>query len=64
MTGVDTPIDFDRSRKVPLLKIARKPAPMLVPDRLTVKVTVKICGAASSPLRIRGLEGSLMTEWE
>jgi hypothetical protein len=64
MTGVDTPMDFDRSRKVPLLKIARKPAPMLVPDRLTVKVTVKICGAASSPFRISGLEGSLMIEWE
>lgn len=62
MTGVDTPIDFDRSRKVPLLKVARKPAPMLVPDRLTVKVTVKICGAASIPLRISGLEGSLMIE--
>ena len=64
MTGVDTPIDFDRSRKVPLLKIARKPASMLVPGRLTVKVTVKICGSASSPLRINSLYVSLTIEWE
>jgi len=64
MTGVDAPIDFDRSRKVPISKIARKPAPMLVPDRLTVKVTVKICEAASRALQINSLEGSLMIEWE
>ena len=66
--GVDEPslesIDLDRSRKIAFGRIARKPAPMLVPDRLTVKMTVKICGSASSPLRINSLEGSLMIEWE
>jgi hypothetical protein len=30
-------VGVDRSRKVPFLTIAWKPAPMLVPDRLTVK---------------------------
>jgi hypothetical protein len=34
-------IDVDRSRKVTSSRIARKPAPMLVPDTLTVKMTVK-----------------------
>jgi hypothetical protein len=37
---------------------------MLVPDTLTVKVTVKIFEAAASALRINSLEGSLMIEWE
>jgi hypothetical protein len=37
---------------------------MLVPDRLTVKMTVKVCGAAASTLQINSLEGSLMIEWE
>jgi len=37
---------------------------MLVPDRLTVKVTVKICKAAPGALPINNLEGSLMIEWE
>jgi len=37
---------------------------MLVPDRLTVKMTVKICEAAASALLINSLEGSLMIEWE
>jgi len=37
---------------------------MLVPDRLTVKMTVKICDAAASTLNINSLEGSLMIEWE
>jgi hypothetical protein len=37
---------------------------MLVPDRLTVKMTVKIFEAAASALRINSLEGSLMIEWE
>jgi len=37
---------------------------MLVPDRLTVKMTVKICEAASNALPINSLEGSLMIEWE
>jgi hypothetical protein len=64
MTGVDAPIDFDRSRKVPFLKIARNPAPMLVPDRLTVKVTVKVLEVAVIPLQMNSLEGSLMIEWE
>ena len=54
----------DRSRKVRLRRTARKPAPMLVPDRLTVKVTVKVCEAAVSILRINSLDGSLIIEWE
>jgi hypothetical protein len=37
---------------------------MLVPDTLTVKVTVKVFEAAASALQINGLEGSLMIEWE
>ena len=57
-------IDVDRSRKVSFGGMARKPAPMLVPDRLTVKMTVKICAAAARALRIKSLEGSLMIEWE
>lgn len=43
---------------------ARKPAPMLVPDRLTVIVTVKVCEEAASALRINSVEGSLTIEWE
>jgi len=35
---------------------------MLVLCALTVKMTVKICGAASNHLRINSLEGSLMIE--
>jgi hypothetical protein len=37
---------------------------MLVSNRLTVEMTVKVCGAAAIALRINGLEGSLMIEWE
>jgi len=37
---------------------------MLVPNRLTVKMTVKIFGAAASTVQINSLEGSLMIEWE
>jgi hypothetical protein len=37
---------------------------MLVPDRLTVKMTVNFCGAAPSALQINSVEGSLMIEWE
>jgi hypothetical protein len=37
---------------------------MLVPDRLTVKMTVKIWGTAARAMRINSLEGSLMIEWE
>jgi hypothetical protein len=37
---------------------------MLVLHRLTVKVTVKVCDAAASSLRINNLEASLMIEWE
>ena len=40
-------IDLERSA---FGRIARKPAPMLVPDRLTVKMTVKVCGAAASAI--------------
>jgi hypothetical protein len=36
---------------------------MLVPDRLTVKMTVIFCGAASGALQINSLGGSLMIEW-
>ncbi len=57
-------IDLDRSRKVSFRKTARKPASMLVTDKLTVKVTVKVCGAAVSPMQINSLQGSLMIEWE
>jgi hypothetical protein len=58
------PIDLDRPRKVTFGRIARKPAPMLVPDTLTVKMTVKIFEAATDTLQINSLEGSLMIEWE
>jgi hypothetical protein len=58
------PIDLDRSRKVIFGRIAQKPAPMLMLRTLTVKMTVKVCGAAASALRINSLEGSLMIEWE
>jgi hypothetical protein len=37
---------------------------MLVPDRLTVKMTVKVCEAGASTLQINSLEVSLMIEWE
>jgi hypothetical protein len=37
---------------------------MLMPDRLTVKVTVKVRMAAASALRINSLKVSLMIEWE
>jgi hypothetical protein len=37
---------------------------MLMLRTLTVKMTVKVCGAAESALRINSLEGSLMIEWE
>ena len=57
-------IDVDRSRKVSVGRIGRKPAPMLVLSTLTVKVTVKVCEAAASTLQINSLEGSLMIEWE
>jgi hypothetical protein len=37
---------------------------MLVLHRLTVEMTVKVCDAAASALRINSLEASLMIEWE
>jgi hypothetical protein len=37
---------------------------MLVPDKLTVIVTVKLRDTAWSAMQINGLEGSLMIEWE
>jgi hypothetical protein len=37
---------------------------MLVPDRLTARMTVKGCGAAAIALQINSLERSLMIEWE
>jgi hypothetical protein len=36
---------------------------MLVPARLTVKVTVKMFEAADSGVQINSVEGSLMIEW-
>jgi hypothetical protein len=57
-------IDLDRSWKVTFRRTARKPAPLLVPDRLTVKMTVRIFEAAANVTEIHSLEGSLMIEWE
>jgi hypothetical protein len=57
-------IDVDKSRKVTFGRIARKPAPLLVPGRLTVKMTEKICEAAASALQVNSLEDSLMIDWE
>jgi hypothetical protein len=37
---------------------------MLVPDTLTVKMTVKLDRATWKHFEINGLEGSLMIEWE
>jgi hypothetical protein len=37
---------------------------MLVPDKLTVRMTVKTREAAASFLQINRLESSLMIEWE
>lgn len=37
---------------------------MLVPDRLTVKMTARVSDAAFSTLQINNLKGSLMIEWE
>ena len=58
------PIVLGRSRKVRFCETARKPAPMLVPDRLAVRVTVRVCGGAASALRINSLKGLLMIECE
>jgi hypothetical protein len=58
------PIDLDRPRKVTFGRIARKPTPMLVHDRLTVKITVKIREVADSTLQINSLDNSLMIGWE
>jgi len=57
-------IDVDRSRMINFDRTGRQPAPMLVPDRLTVTLTVKIGEAAASALQVNGLEDSLMIEWE
>jgi HigB_toxin, RelE-like toxic component of a toxin-antitoxin system len=43
-------IALDRSRKVSLRRTARKPAPMRVSDKLTVRMTGKVSGAAASAL--------------
>jgi hypothetical protein len=37
---------------------------MLVPDTLTVKMTVKNRATVASTLQINDVEGSLMIEWE
>jgi hypothetical protein len=57
-------MDLDRSRKVRFGQIARKPAPMLVLGRLTVKVPVKVRVAVESAMKINGLKRSLTIEWE
>jgi len=57
-------IDLDRSRKVTLRRIARKPPPLLVPDTLTVKMTVKVDQETLNHFQINSLDGSLMIEWE
>jgi hypothetical protein len=57
-------MDLDRSRQVRFGQIARKPAPMLVLGRLTVKVTVKVRVAVESAMKIKWLKRSLMIEWE
>jgi len=49
---------------VRFLEIAREAAPMLMPGRLTVNLTVKIADAACDAIRINDLESSLMIEWE
>jgi hypothetical protein len=57
-------MDVDRSRKVTLGRIARKPAPTLVPSTLTARMTVKIVQEAAIIIQINNLKGSLMIEWE
>jgi hypothetical protein len=37
---------------------------MLVPGRMTAKMTVKTCAAQPSSFRINSLEASLTIEWE
>ena len=58
------PIDVDRSRKVTFRRIGRNPAPRLVPDTLTVKMTVKIDRTTWNHFEINSLDCSLMIEWE
>ena len=58
------PIDLVRSRRVGFRRAVRKPALMLVPDRLTAKMTVKVREAVPCTLQINSLERSLMIEWE
>ena len=57
-------IDPDRSRNVTFRRITRKPAPMLVPDTLTVKMTVKIGPTTWNHCQINSLDASLTIEWE
>jgi hypothetical protein len=58
------PIVLGRFRKVRFCETARKPAPMLVPDGLTAKMTVESAGLLSDAIQIKSLEGSLTIEWE
>ena len=58
------PIDVDRTRKATFRRIARKPAPMLVPNRSTVKVTVSFGEAVLRALRIKSFDGSLVIKWD
>ena len=58
------PIDFDRSRPVGFRETARKPAPMLDPDGLTVKMTVRRRGVEETSSRDNDLRALLIIEWE
>jgi hypothetical protein len=58
------PIDLDRSRNLPISKIARKPAPMLDLIKMTVLLTVSSGLPSKNPRRDKDLASQLMTEWE
>jgi hypothetical protein len=53
-SALQEPIDLDRCRQVTLEQIARKPAPILMPDGLTVRMTVKLSHTAQSAVQING----------
>ena len=57
-------IVVDRSRKLRSGRTARKPAPRLVRDRLTSRVTARAFVAATRSLRVNSSEGLLMIESE
>ena len=65
---LQAPIDLDRSRKVRFRETARKPAPMLDPDGLTVRMTVRMTvilgGAEEIFSRDNDLHVPLIIDWE